>query len=66
MICSNCDAKVKDGEGLNVCLGSQGESVTRLCETCVKGVLTLKIVLARRTEKDVFSFEGYLPVSSVK
>jgi len=43
-----------------------GYTVARICGTCTKGVLTLKIVLSRPNSKSPFAFEGFLPVASEK
>lgn len=67
MKCSNCDADIPDHmNALLVVRGSGRAQIAALCKTCETGVLTLKIVLTRRDEKNEFAFEGYLPVSSVK
>jgi hypothetical protein len=68
MKCSNCDAEVVEKlDTLMVTRGLTGRSqIAVICKTCETGVLTMKIVLARREEKTEFAFEGYLPVSSVK
>ena len=67
MKCSNCDAEIADKlDALMVTRGLIGAPVAVICHTCETGVLTLKIVLARKDEKSEFAFEGYLPVSSVK
>lgn len=76
MKCSNCDAEVGDATTLHVdskgvasaCLvvSKAGKDIAILCSECQKGVLIMKIVLARSEEKGEFTFDGYLPVSSVK
>ena len=66
MKCSNCNNEAASGEGINVCLGQEGESITRICEACLTNVMVLKVVMARQDVKKPFSFEGYLPVSCVK
>lgn len=67
MKCSNCDAEIPDTmNALLVVRGNGRAQIAALCKTCEEGVLTMKIVLARREEKAEFNFEGYLPVSSVK
>lgn len=67
MKCSNCDAEIADV--LNTLVVTRGPGRAQLaviCKTCETGVLTMKVVLARRDEQSEFAFEGYLPVSSVK
>lgn len=68
MKCSNCDAEV--AEKLDVLMVTRGllgrAQIAVICKTCETGVLTMKIVLARKDEKTEFEFDGYLPVSSVK
>lgn len=67
MKCSNCESEVADPlNALVVQRGNGRAQVAAICKTCETGVLTLKIVLTRRDEKNEFAFEGYLPVSSVK
>ena len=67
MNCSNCDGAVSaSNDSLTVTRGGDAEVVTVLCDQCTKGVLTLKIVLARKDPKGEFTFEGYLPVASVR
>lgn len=67
MKCSNCDAEVTDVLNTLVVVRGNGRSqIAVICKTCETGVLTMKIVLARPSEKAEFEFDGYLPVSSVK
>jgi hypothetical protein len=67
MKCSNCDAEVADPlNALVIARGNGRAQIACLCKICETGVLTMKLVLSRRTEKDEFYFDGYLPVSSVK
>lgn len=67
MKCSNCETEIPDPtQTLVVARGGKGAMLAVICKTCETGVLTMKVVLARRNDKDEFAFEGYLPVSSVK
>lgn len=67
MKCSNCESDIADKlEALMVTRGQVGEPLAVLCKACETGVLTMKIVMARRDDHKEFTFEGYLPVSSVK
>ena len=63
MNCSNCEQEVDTTS--NLLTLKQGDHVVAcICEVCQETVLTLKIVLARRTTKEPFKFEGYLPVAT--
>lgn len=67
MNCSNCEGVVPDAlDVLTVTRGKIGTPVAVLCKQCENGVLTMKIVLSRNTEKQEFKFDGFLPVSCVK
>ena len=68
MKCSNCEKEVAERlDTLMVTRGLMGRAqIAVLCKHCEEGVLTLKIVLSRKNVESEFTFEGYLPVSSVK
>jgi hypothetical protein len=67
MKCSNCEAEILDTmNALLVVRGNGRAQVAALCTGCQTGVLTMKVVLARKDVAREFEFEGYLPVSSVK
>ena len=67
MNCSNCEKEVTEKlDTLMVTRGMIGSPVAIICKTCETGVLTMKIVLARKNDTAELAFEGYLPVSSVK
>jgi hypothetical protein len=65
--CSNCEKTVETpGASITVCDESHGTLCAEICEHCLKGVLTMKIVFKRESAKDDFKFEQYLPVESEK
>jgi NAD-dependent SIR2 family protein deacetylase len=66
MKCSNCEASLSFEQNHLLVKKSGGDPCARLCNTCTKDVLTMKIVLKRDKPDEPFTFEGYLPVSSVK
>jgi hypothetical protein len=70
MTCSNCETKVLADQSTSVkdwlLVSRDGELVARLCGTCQRSVLTLKIVLHRDKPDQPFQFEGYLPVETAK
>ena len=66
MICSNCEKENLYEKALLVRHAYSKEQLANLCEECIKDVLTLKIVLARKDADSEFIYEGFLPVSSVK
>jgi len=66
MKCSNCEKENLYEKAVLVRHAYSKEQLANLCEDCIKGVLTMKIVLSRKNEGSEFTFEGYLPVSSVK
>jgi len=67
MKCSNCNAEIVDHtNALLVVRGNGRAQIAALCKTCETGVLTMKVVLSRQDPLKEFTFEGYLPVSSVK
>jgi hypothetical protein len=64
MKCSNCELDAGLTTALILYQGTKTEPVAVICEKCQESVTTLKIVVARRTAKIPFSYEGYLPVST--
>ena len=67
MNCSNCEKVVADTlTALVLARGPGRAQVAVICKDCDTDVLTMKIVLKREDPSKEFSFEGYLPVASVK
>ncbi len=67
MNCSNCESSITDVlDAMLVVRGNGRAQMAALCKKCEEGVLTMKIVLSRKDQQSEFSFDGYLPVSSVK
>ena len=64
--CSNCEKKITGETAVTVCGAPRGAAIGDLCTTCVKGVLTMKIVFKRPSSKVDFKFAQYLPVESEK
>lgn len=66
MNCNNCEKSLAFEKDHLLVKRSGGDPIMRLCNDCTKDVLIMKIVLARPTADVPFSYEGVLPVSSVK
>jgi hypothetical protein len=66
MKCSNCEGPIDTTTAIIVSRGHYKEVAAVICGTCLKDVLTLKIVLARTSVRDELKFDGYLPVASAK
>lgn len=61
--CSNCE---RDHETPALVVHLRGAAVADICDNCLQGVLTMKVVLKRDATDKPFAFEQYLPVESEK
>ena len=69
--CSNCETIITDPLDQSLLVSGEnrthlGLNLARLCSTCTKGVLTMKLVFKRSSVKEDWKFEQYLPVESEK
>lgn len=66
MKCANCEQNAGPDAIRITRGGSALDLVAEICETCVKDVKTLKIVLSRTKPSEELSFEGLLPAATFK